>query len=531
MSCETCHGPGSIHVDLAESYSLFWDRNHGYGLPNLKGFADNEIESCAPCHSRRSPIHPGYVTGEKFYDHYDPTLIYGGLYHTDGQILDEVYVHGSFLQSKMYTKGVRCTDCHNPHSNKLKFEGNRLCAQCHQPGVYDSPRHHHHESDEATLCVTCHMPSTTYMNIDDRRDHSLRVPRPDLTVKLGTPNVCNRCHTDPLETAEWAAEKVVEWYGEKRPDDPHFAHAFAAGQAGEPEGIELIRELLKRDETSDIIRATAVDLLANYRTSDSDRMAKDALDDRSPLVRAAATRAISASSPTELVSVLASKLEDSVRLVRSAAAQRLVQDAFDFAKKKYEDVLNVAIAEYRAGQEMVQERGGAHINMAALSKRLGEFEEAKGSLQTAIRLEPYLSDVRGELAIILEQTGGDEEEIQKLREEEVALLERNSQLLPNSAVPHYQRGMMLYLLKRNTEAIEALEKACELAPNSFDNWMVLGLLCEKEKRWELAVEALKNMKRIRPEDPQWMGLYQQVRQSALAEQQKMEQEEQTEKEE
>ncbi|MCG8448128.1 MAG: tetratricopeptide repeat protein, partial [Pirellulales bacterium] len=518
VSCETCHGPGSIHVELAESNSLFWDRNHGYGLAKLKGTsAEAQIETCAPCHSRRSPIHPGFAGGKEFFDHYNPALLYAGLYHTDGQILDEVYVYGSFLQSKMHTKGVRCTDCHNPHSLKLKFEGNRLCTQCHAPGKYDSPSHHHHVSPEATQCVACHMPARTYMNIDERRDHSFRVPRPDLTVKLGTPNACNDCHNDPLDTPEWAAEKVRQWYGDKRPDDPHFAVTFAAAQQGEPEGLDLVRELLRRKDSPDIVRATAVELLANYRTTESDRLCREGFRDLSPLVRAAAVRSISRRSLGRFVNEVAQRLQDPVRLVRSAAAQRLVQDAAAVTDSEYKDTLEAAISEYLAGERMTQERAGAHINMATLSKALGKYEEAKKSLETAVRLEPYLSDVRGELAGILERLNGNPDEIRRLREEEVALMERNSKLFPNSPQPHYQRGMLLYLLQRNEEALEAFEEACRLAPNSFDNWMALALICEKEHRWEQAVEALKNMNRLRPKDPQVIGLYQKIRQTALAE--------------
>ena len=39
-------------------------------------------------------------------------------------------------------------------------------------------------------CVACHMPTETYMQVDPRHDHSLRVPRPAQTVALGVPNAC-----------------------------------------------------------------------------------------------------------------------------------------------------------------------------------------------------------------------------------------------------------------------------------------------------------------------------------------------------
>ena len=518
VSCETCHGPGSVHVELAESNSLFWDRRHGYGLPQVKDAPNRvQVETCAPCHARRSPVYPGFRSGEEFLDHYDPSLVHQGLYHTDGQILDEVYVYGSFLQSKMYAKNVRCSDCHNPHSLKLKYEGNRLCAQCHQPGKYDTFSHHHHQDAAATQCVTCHMPTRTYMNIDERRDHSLRVPRPDLTVKLGTPNVCNDCHTDPNETPEWAAEKIRTWYGDKRPDDPHFALAFDAAQRGQTEGLDLIRKLLRRSETPDIIRATAVDLLSNYRNTESDRLCRQAFSDSSPLVRSAAVRSISNVSHDRFVKELVDRLEDPIRIVRSAAARRLVQDATENAKAEYQQTLSAAISEYLTSQEMTLERGGSHINMAALRKALHKYDEAQESLQNAIRLEPYLSGVRGELASIMEQQRGDPEEIRRLREVEVELMERDSRLIPSSPQPHYQRGMLLYLLDRHKEALQALETACELAPNSFDNWMALALLCEKEQRWQKAIQALKNMNRIRPDDPRVGALYQQMRQAASQE--------------
>ena len=100
--------------------------------------SDREIETCAQCHSRRSQIADGYEAGKPFLDYYRPALLSRPLYHADGQQRDEVYIWGSFLQSKMYARGVTCSDCHNPHSGKLRAEGNAVCATCHLP---DEVRH------------------------------------------------------------------------------------------------------------------------------------------------------------------------------------------------------------------------------------------------------------------------------------------------------------------------------------------------------------------------------------------------------
>ncbi len=198
VSCEACHGPAGLHVDLAGGSSLFWDRKLGKGLAKLKTPSNlAQVQSCAPCHSRRSVVQDGFVPGCNFDDYYALQLLNVPVYHADGQIRDEDYVYGSFLQSKMFHNGIRCSDCHNPHSANLIHTGNQVCTSCHQhpAGKYDSESHHHHKSGTAgAACVNCHMPATTYMDVDSRRDHSFRVPRPDLSLSLNTPNACTGCH-------------------------------------------------------------------------------------------------------------------------------------------------------------------------------------------------------------------------------------------------------------------------------------------------------------------------------------------------
>jgi tetratricopeptide (TPR) repeat protein len=537
VSCEACHGPGSLHVETAQRKTFFWDRNVGYGLTNNLRNASNvrQMETCAPCHSRRALIHADYRAGDSLYDGYDPLLLFQGLYHADGQIQDEVYELGSFTQSKMYHKGVRCTDCHSPHSLELKFTGNRLCAQCHQPGKYDGAGHHHHanaaDGAPETQCVSCHMPSTTYMAIDERRDHSIRIPRPDLTVELQTPNACNRCHTKPTEGPDWTAEAIVKWYGPKRPDDPHYARTIAAARDANPEGERLIGALLDREGVPDFVRATAVSLLDGYPTEGSLRLQRQALADESPLVRAAAVRSLQADTITVLLREAAPLLSDPSRMVRIAAASRLLASAAELNQSSYRNELNRAIEEYRSAHELHLDRADSHMSLASLNEQLGDLPASIESFRNAIRVEPYRSGPRRELARLLDlidvtpQLGElrnsmdiDRAEITKLRREEVDLLARDAKLVPNNPRPLYQRGLLLYQLGDLDSAQQSLADATRVDPKSYESWMALALICEKQQRWVDAARAIEKMKELQPDAEDWRGVLRRIRQSTQEQQ-------------
>ena len=252
VSCEACHGPGSRHVAWAQDgpsgrpepdptrglVAPLKDTSGGvWAFPPGEAIARRtkppssraEVETCGRCHARRGQVWGDYQPGQPLEQSYRGALLDASLYHADGQIRDEVYEYGSFLQSKMYQAGVTCSNCHEPHSGHLHAQGNALCAQCHLPAKYDGPQHHFHQADtKAAQCVSCHMIERFYMVLDGRRDHSFRVPRPDLSVKIGTPSVCTDCHAG--RTAQWAADAVVQWYGPQRKGGSHYGEALDAGR-------------------------------------------------------------------------------------------------------------------------------------------------------------------------------------------------------------------------------------------------------------------------------------------------------------
>ena len=376
VGCQSCHGPGGAHVDWAESGADVSGSEGPFGLvvDYTELGSDGQVETCARCHSRRSRLTDGDRHGRPFLDDFAPALLREDLYHADGQILDEVFVYGSFVQSRMYQAGVTCTDCHDAHGGRLIADGNAVCTQCHNAdppdrfeslpaAVYDTPEHHHHEpGSPGAQCANCHMPARTYMVVDPRRDHSMRIPRPDLSGTLGAPNACSGCHTGRSD--RWAAAAIESWTGTGTARPSHYGLAIAAGRAGAPAARPLSTIAQDAGQPA-IVRATALDLLRQYGV-DAGPAIVAGLSDPKPMVRAAAARGMALASPERRIPFLFPLLTDPVRAVRVEAGRQLAPIPAEQMQASLREPFEAAIAEYVAAQNAAADTPQAHLNLARM---------------------------------------------------------------------------------------------------------------------------------------------------------------------
>ncbi len=496
VACEACHGPASNHLLWAGGEKVpdrgFTANLQGRGpwtpgagshppKPARPGAPTDQIETCARCHSRRSLLSEPYEFGEPLAQTHQVSVLEPDLYHADGQIKEEVFEYGSFLQSKMYHADVVCTDCHDPHTARTRLKGDTLCLQCHQPARYDNRSHSHHSK---VSCVDCHMPGKLYMGNDFRRDHSLRIPRPDLSVKLGTPNACATCHQD--RSPEWVARAYLKWYGE---GPTHYGEVLHAGRAGDPNAAPALIALIGDDSVPEIVRATAVGLVADLQ------VLKQALQDaHSPLVRREAARALQGAPPETVLQLLLPLATDPVRSVRVEVGRALAG-----AQGSPPEVL-AAVEEYKASLQVSLDSVESRLGKASLYLALGNSRAAEQELQQALKLAPKSPQPYVNLADLYRALGKDAEG-RRVLEDGLRRLRP-----PESAALRHSLGLLLARQQALPAALEQLRLATREQPSDFQFGYVYAVALDSAGNTSAALDESERVLPLRPFDQEVLTL-------------------------
>ncbi|WP_138469309.1 cytochrome c3 family protein [Poseidonocella sp. HB161398] len=404
VGCEACHGPGAAHLAwAAQAETARQAPRAAHGFPVDLGDPSVLADVCGGCHSRReahSDASP--VAGTPYHDSYALSLLRPGLYWPDGQIRDEVYVLGSFLQSKMQAKGVTCANCHEPHGAGLLAEDNGLCTQCHSPAgnpdfptlplkVFDSPGHHRHpEGSPGAQCRACHMPEQVYMGNDWRADHSFRVPRPDLSAETGAPDACTSCHQD--RDAAWAAAVLEDWFPDSTHRGPHYGQVLARGFADPGAAAADLARLARQADQPGIVRATALWLLGQGGAGPEADAVEALLADPDPLLRAAAIDAQRGADPQLAVQRIVGLLGDPVKTVRIAAAKALLGAPVARFPAQIAAELSRAQGEWQGAMASRLDFPETHLQLGGMALTMRNFPAAARAFAEVTALDPQHAD-------------------------------------------------------------------------------------------------------------------------------------------
>ncbi|OAF14767.1 hypothetical protein AXW67_17505 [Bradyrhizobium neotropicale] len=516
VGCEACHGKGSRHVDWAhnqrswfgkdddprkglavflnERDGVTWHPDPKTGNPQRSiaaAVTRREVETCGLCHARRGEFSEDWVPGQPLSDTHVVSLLARGLYHADGQMRDEVYNYSPFKQSKMFAAGVTCSDCHEPHAAKLRAPGNGVCLQCHASDKYEIASHNRHEGvTPAVTCASCHMPVSTYMVVDKRHDHSLRIPRPDLSAKLGTPNACNNCHTD--KSAQWAADTIERWHGPVRKGFQNYAEAFQASWTDRSDAAALLAVVAASPTAPAIARASALSELHSRVSPANIELARKGLADPDPMVRVAALDMLDGLPGDRIWPLVSPLLSDSSRGVRIRAVSVLA--AVPAASQPASDraAFERASAEFVAAQRLNADRPEARSALGNFYARRGLTTDAESEYKAALRLSPQYTPAAINLADLYRQLGRDGEGESVLRTA-ITSSRQDGGL-------HHALGLTLIRQKRPNDALSEFQTASELEPDRSRYAYVYAVALHSSGRVGESIEVLKTNLVRHPDD-------------------------------
>lgn len=510
VSCESCHGPASGHISWTTNKSpgdslkgfgfdlagpkLSWTMNPAKGIAYPDKHFDNTvlIETCARCHARATRVTDQYTHGQSFLQSHIPATIGTENYHIDGQIREEDYEYGSFLQSKMYANGVTCVNCHDAHSMQLKAPGNATCNTCHSPAKFNVEAHTHHpENSVGASCANCHMPVTTYMGVDDRRDHSIRIPRPDLSATMGTPNACNKCHAD--KSVAWTNKAFREWYGDKIPATKSFGEQLYAISRNAPGSEENWYALQSSASYPEIIKSTALEQYPGYLSPRSVELRQKSLQSSDPNTRLNALKSMAAFPPDQLLARIKPLLNDPVLTVRTEAMSMLapLADQLDAASRQR---FSQVAEEYLVIQRNMSDRPEGYLNQGIIFAQTGRIPEATQIYSLGMQRFPRFIGYYANLADLYRATG-DEGKANEF-------ISKGLQLEPRNGTLWYAKAMYLIRQKDLAGGIAALQKAIQIDPRDANANYAYAVALHSKGETQKAIQVLESYVQKNGNQPQ-----------------------------
>jgi tetratricopeptide (TPR) repeat protein/nitrate/TMAO reductase-like tetraheme cytochrome c subunit len=516
VACEACHGPGSRHAEWAKQAKppyapgdkglvvLRTNWKDAWKFPSQDAeHAERDkpadaaaVNTCAACHARRSAIAESGTPGAPLEDTHRPALLTAPSYYADGQQREEVYVWSSFLQTEMHQKGVTCMDCHDAHTLKLRAEGNALCTRCHSAALVDTEKHHFHKPGTAgAQCVECHMPAQNYMVVDARRDHGIRVPRPDLSPSLGSPNACTQCHTG--RTPEWAAAAMDRWYGRNWRARPQYGTTLHAPMTQGAKALPALLTLANDPATPSIVRATAAALARPFVNPGTLPALRKLLDHTDPTLRITALGLLEPFEPGVRVQAAAPLLASPVRGVRIEAARILADVGDDRLSPEQRGNRDKAMNEYVESLRQDFDWPAANVTYGDLRMRQGQPEEAIAAYERALSLDARFAGAYVNLADAYRQLGRETDGEKVLR--------RGLVLLPRAPDLHHALGLALVREGNKAAALKELAAAAKLAPDNARYSYVYAVALHSAGRQNEALAALRGADIRHPYDLDILG--------------------------
>jgi tetratricopeptide (TPR) repeat protein len=499
INCESCHGPAGKHVRMFEAAKATGKLPLEAGLVTFRQVTTAQRnDSCGSCHAKASAITTGFQSGDNFFDRFQLTGLESADFFPDGRDSGENYTYTSWMMNPCAKSGeLDCIHCHTS-GGRYRFaagDPNAACLPCHEERVRNASDHSHHRADSTgNRCISCHMPVTEYAHMR-RSDHSLRAPTPAATLAYGSPNACNLCHQD--RDANWADTQVRRWNADDY-QRPALARAALIEAARHRDWSKLpgMFAYIQDPGHDAVFAASLLRLLATCPDQRKFAAARAALSDPSPMVRAGAVDLLAQHVDLETAPALAARAKDESRLVRIRAAAALSRAPGGALDAQTAWAIQPATQEYIASLRTRPDDYARLMELGSFYTDRQELQSAIAEYERAARLRPEFAPPLVNASVVYSRQGN-------LPKAEAAL-RRAIAAEPSQSVAHFDLGLLLAETGRRAEAEAELRKVLELDGTNASARYNLAVLIGAENPAE-ALALCRKAAELNPQDPKYQS--------------------------